>query len=46
MIGGSNPDRVWEFFSSPPLPDQLWGPLSSYPMATRGSFPGSKLAGA
>jgi hypothetical protein len=26
MIGGSSPDRDWEFFSSPPRPDQLWRP--------------------
>jgi hypothetical protein len=23
---GSSPGRGWEFFSSPPRPDQLWGP--------------------
>jgi hypothetical protein len=27
-----SPGRVWEFFSSPPRPDRLWGP---YPMDTR-----------
>jgi hypothetical protein len=26
--GGSSPDSGWEFFSSPPYPDLLWGPLS------------------
>jgi len=26
MIGGSRPGRSWEFFSSPPGPDRLWGP--------------------
>jgi hypothetical protein len=26
MIGGSNPDRGWEFFSSPQRRDRLWGP--------------------
>jgi len=24
--GGSSPGRGWEFFSSPPPPDRLWGP--------------------
>jgi hypothetical protein len=28
MIGGSSPGRDWGFFSSPPRPDQLWGPHS------------------
>jgi hypothetical protein len=28
MIGGSSPCRGWEFFSSPPRPDRLWGPPS------------------
>jgi hypothetical protein len=28
MIGGSNPGRILEFFSSPPCPDRLWGPPS------------------
>jgi hypothetical protein len=28
MIGGESPDRGWEFFSSPPCPDRLWGPPS------------------
>jgi hypothetical protein len=27
MIGGSSPDRGWEFFSSPPRPYRLGGPL-------------------
>jgi hypothetical protein len=26
MIGGSSPRRGWEFFSSPPCLDRLWGP--------------------
>jgi hypothetical protein len=26
MIGGLSPGRGWEFFSSPPCPDRLWGP--------------------
>jgi hypothetical protein len=28
MIGGLSPGRGWEFFSSPPRPDRLWGPPS------------------
>jgi hypothetical protein len=28
MIGGSCPARGWEFFSSPPSLDRLWGPPS------------------
>jgi len=36
----------WEFFSSPPYPDRIWSPPASYPIDTRGSFPGSKAAGA
>jgi hypothetical protein len=28
MIAGSSPGRSWEFFSSPPRPDRIWGPLS------------------
>jgi len=30
--------------SSPPCPQWLWGPPASYPMGTRGSFPGGKVA--
>jgi hypothetical protein len=26
--GGSSPGRGWEFFSSPPRPERLWGPPS------------------
>jgi hypothetical protein len=33
-------------FSSPPPPDRLWGHQVSYPMGTRGPFPGGKEAGA
>jgi len=46
MIGGSSAGRGWEFFSSLPHPDRLWYHPDSYPMGTRGSFPGSKAAGA
>jgi len=35
----------WEFFSSPPRPDRLWGYPASYPMGTRGSLPGGKGPG-
>jgi hypothetical protein len=34
--------RIFSF----PCPDRLWGPPNSYPMATGGSFPGGKAAGA
>jgi hypothetical protein len=40
----SIPGRGWEFFSSPPCPERLWGHPASYPMGTRGSFPGGKAA--
>jgi len=43
MIGGSNPARGWEFFSSPPA---LAAHPASYPMGIRGSFPEGKAAGA
>jgi hypothetical protein len=54
MIRGSSPDRVWDFFSSPPRPDRLWSPPSllfsgSYSgckAAGREAFPGGKAAGA
>jgi hypothetical protein len=32
MIGGSSPGWGWEFFSSPPRPDRLWGPASHPPI--------------
>jgi hypothetical protein len=46
MIGGSSPSRGWKFFSSPPGPDWVWARPASYPMGTRGSFPGGQVAGA
>jgi len=36
MIGGSSPVRGWEFFSSPPRPDRLWGPSSILTNGYRG----------
>jgi len=45
MIGGSRPCSEWVFFSSPPFPDRLWGPVS-YQMGNRGSFLGGKAVGA
>jgi hypothetical protein len=36
----------WEFFSSPQCPERLYAHSASYPMGTRGSFPGGKAAGA
>jgi hypothetical protein len=38
MIGGSSPSRRWEFFSSPPRPDRLWGPLSLLSNGYQGPF--------
>jgi hypothetical protein len=40
---GSSPGRGWEFFSSPPCPDRLWGPLSLLSNGYQGvSFPGGE----
>jgi hypothetical protein len=40
--GGSSPRRGWEFFSSSPRPDRLWGPPSLPSNGYRGSFPSVK----
>jgi len=37
---GFDPGGCWEFFSSPPRPERLWGPPN------QGSFRGGKVAGA
>jgi hypothetical protein len=38
MIGGSNAGMGWEFLSSPPHPDRLWGPPSLLTNGYQGSF--------
>jgi hypothetical protein len=38
MIGGSSAGRSWEFFSSPPHPDRLWGPSSLLSNEYQGAF--------
>jgi hypothetical protein len=43
---GSIPCRAKRFFSSPQLPDSLWGPLSLISSAPGGSFTRGKPAGA
>jgi hypothetical protein len=39
------PAGSWEFFSSLPRPEWLWGPPSPYRMSTRDSFSEDKAAG-
>jgi len=36
---GSIPSMGWEFFSSPPCPEQLWGPTSLLSNGYQGLFP-------
>jgi hypothetical protein len=43
-MGGSSPGRSWEFFSSPPRPDQLWDPPGVLSNGYQGLLPGSKAA--
>jgi hypothetical protein len=43
---GLNPDGGWEFFSSPPCLDRLWGPPNFLSKGYGGAFPGGKAAGA
>jgi hypothetical protein len=44
---GSIPSRGWEFFSSPPRPDQLWGTSSQPPIqwVAKSLSPGLKRPG-
>jgi len=39
MIWGSIPGRGWEYFSSPPRLDRLWGPPSLLSNGYQGFFP-------
>jgi hypothetical protein len=41
---GSIPGREKKCFSTPQRPDGLWALTTSYPMGTKGSFPGGKAA--
>jgi hypothetical protein len=44
MIGGWSTGKGWEFFSSPPRPDRLWGPPSLLSNGYQGIFSGGKAA--
>jgi len=44
MIWVSIPGGGWEFISSPPRPDPLWGLPNLLPTGYGGSFLGSKAA--
>jgi hypothetical protein len=43
---GSSPGKGWEIFSSPHVQNGSGAHPPSYPMGTKGSFPGGKVAGA
>jgi hypothetical protein len=45
MVGGSSPEKGWEFLSSLSHPDRLWSPPSLYPVGSRGCFQGVKRPG-
>jgi hypothetical protein len=44
-VWGSIFGKSWEFFSSQPRPDRLWGPPSLLSKGKTGSSPGGKVAG-
>jgi len=48
MIGvlGFDSRRGLGIFLSLPHPERLWAHPASFPMGTRGSFPGDRVAGA